>query len=304
MSNKPLVSGIIIFLNGEKFIEEAIESIFAQTYENWELLLVDDGSTDGSTAIALEYAQKYPEKVRYLEHDDHQNRGMSATRNLGIRNAKGEYIAFLDADDVWLPLKLEQQLKTMNSQRSAGVVFGPTQFWYSWNENPGNNKRDSMRKIGIEPNRLYYPPTLLRLLLQKKALTPATCSVLIRREVFEKIGGFEDVFQGCYEDQAFFTKVYLKIPVFVERECWDKYRQHGNSGCAVAEQRGEYHRFKTNPAHLTFLNWIEEYLSKQGVKDGEVWQALQKARWPYKHPVLYSFWHPFKRIRDSVRRRL
>ncbi|MDJ0799822.1 MAG: glycosyltransferase family 2 protein, partial [Calothrix sp. MO_167.B12] len=100
--DKHFISCIIIFFNaGEQFFIEAIESVFAQTYENWELLLVDDGSTDGSTEIALRYAQKYPEKVRYLEHKEHQNRGMSATRNLGIRHAKGEYITFLDADDVW-----------------------------------------------------------------------------------------------------------------------------------------------------------------------------------------------------------
>jgi glycosyltransferase involved in cell wall biosynthesis len=136
MNGKPLVSAITIFLNCEKYIEEAIESVFAQTYDNWELLLVDDGSTDNSTAIALRYAQEYPHKVRYLEHPDHENRGMSATRNLGIRNAKGEYIAFLDADDVWFPQKLEQQVATMHSQPEAEIVFGPTQYWYSWTSNP------------------------------------------------------------------------------------------------------------------------------------------------------------------------
>ena len=114
MSNKPLVSAIIIFLNAEKFIEEAIESVFAQTYENWELLLVDDGSTDSSTRIALRYAEQHHDKVRYLEHSGHQNLGMSAARNLGISHAKGAYLAFLDADDVWLPRKLEQQVAIMN----------------------------------------------------------------------------------------------------------------------------------------------------------------------------------------------
>src|SRR5437773_4242914 len=99
MTNKPLVSVIIIFLNAEKFIEEAIESVLAQTYDHWELLLVDDGSIDSSTEIALRYAEQYPGKVNYLEHEGHQNRGMSASCNLGIRNTKGEYIAFLDVDD-------------------------------------------------------------------------------------------------------------------------------------------------------------------------------------------------------------
>ena len=86
MSNKPLVSVIVIFFNAEKFIQEAIESVFAQTYDAWELLLVDDGSTDESLAIAQRCAKQYSGKVRHLEHAGQQNRGMSASRNLGIAN--------------------------------------------------------------------------------------------------------------------------------------------------------------------------------------------------------------------------
>src|SRR5262245_40809950 len=77
--NVPLTSVIIIFLDAAKFIEESIQSVLAQTYGNWELLLVDDGSTDGSTDIALDYVQKWPGKIRYFEHEGHINRGMSAT---------------------------------------------------------------------------------------------------------------------------------------------------------------------------------------------------------------------------------
>src|SRR6266508_1759684 len=101
MKNQPLVSVVIIFWNADRFLREAIESVFAQAHTKWELLLVDDGSTDRSTEIARTYAHRYPGTVHYFEHHDHQNRGMSASRNLGIRNAQGKYIAFLDADDVW-----------------------------------------------------------------------------------------------------------------------------------------------------------------------------------------------------------
>src|SRR5215217_4669680 len=132
MNSKPLVSVVIIFLNAEKFIEEAIESVFAQTYDNWELLLVDDGSSDDSSQIDLRYAERYPEKVRYLEHPAHQNRGMSASRNLGIRHAKGEYISFLDADDVWFAHTLEQQLAVLSSHPEAGMVYGSSLYWFGW----------------------------------------------------------------------------------------------------------------------------------------------------------------------------
>jgi glycosyltransferase involved in cell wall biosynthesis len=132
MYEKPQVSVIVIFLNEEQFLEEAIASVFAQSYARWELLLVDDGSTDGSTAIARQYAQQYPEKVRYLEHEGHLNRGMSASRNLGARHAAGKYIAFLDGDDVWLPNKLEQQVAILEVHPEAAMVYGPLRRWYSW----------------------------------------------------------------------------------------------------------------------------------------------------------------------------
>jgi GT2 family glycosyltransferase len=75
MNRKPLVSTVMIFLNEERFLPDAIASVLAQTYQNWELLLVDDGSTDGSTNVALRYAEQCAKKVRYLEHNEHSNRG-------------------------------------------------------------------------------------------------------------------------------------------------------------------------------------------------------------------------------------
>ena len=82
-----LVSVITIFLNEERFLEEAIQSVFQQSYTNWELLLVDNGSADASTRLAQRYADEDPDVVRYLEHEGHPNRGMSTSHNLGIRHA-------------------------------------------------------------------------------------------------------------------------------------------------------------------------------------------------------------------------
>jgi len=110
---KPIVSIITPFLDAQDFLQEAIESVIAQTYEHWELLLVDDGSTDKSTTIAQEYAAQYPNKIRYLDHENHQNRGKSTSRNLGIQQAKGSYITFLDADD---------QTTTVNSETRSVII--------------------------------------------------------------------------------------------------------------------------------------------------------------------------------------
>jgi len=113
MTPSGLVSVVIIFLNERRFMEEAIQSVFEQTYNDWELILVDDGSNDRSSDIARGYASRYPERIRYLEHPEHENRGMSASRNLGLEHGRGEFVALLDADDVWLPHKLERQVEVL-----------------------------------------------------------------------------------------------------------------------------------------------------------------------------------------------
>jgi glycosyltransferase involved in cell wall biosynthesis len=284
MSDKPLVSVIIIFLNAEKFINEAIESVFGQTYKNCELLLVDDGSIDNSTAIALRFAKQRAERVRYLEHTGHENRGMSASRNLGIRRARGEYIGFLDADDVWLPHKLERQVEILNAHREAGMLYGSPQLWHGWTGKLEDIQRDCLQEIGVPPDTVVSPPRLLTLFLARKAITPAPSDVLLRREIVERLGGFDDRFRGMYEDQVFFAKVCLKVPVVVSGECWSRHRQHRDSACSVWRRTGEYYSAETT---LNFLTWIENYLSRQGFKNSEVWNVLQTALWPCRHPFLY-----------------
>ncbi|MGH8001476.1 MAG: glycosyltransferase family 2 protein [Brasilonema sp.] len=302
---KPLVSVIITFFNtDEKFFIEAIESVFAQIYDNWELLLVDDGSTNESTAIALRYAQQYPQKVSYLEHEGHQNRGISSSRNLGIHNAKGEYIALLDADDIWLPQKLEKQVEILEAQPEAGMVFCSTLMWYSWTGKPEDANRNWIRVVGGQLNTLMKPPTLLKLLLQRKACTPGTCSVLLRAEVTREVGGFEESFRGMYEDTVFFSKVYLKVPVFVQSGYLDRYRQHPNSTCHLAEKAGYYHPSKPMSGDLIFLNWLEKYLVEQEVKDIEIWQAFKTALWPFRHPILYDLTRQMKQLVKLIVKRI
>lgn len=282
MNHQPLVSIIMIFFNEARFIEEAIASVLAQTYEYWELLLVDDGSTDGSTLIAQNYAEQYPEKIHYLEHENHQNRGMSATRNLGVSKAQGEYLAFLDGDDVYLPHKLEQQVTILNSQPEATIVYGRTMDWFSWTGNLEDSQRDVIAPLGIETNTLIKPPVLFNLILQRQASSPCTCSVLIRRKIIEEVGGFAESFRGLYEDQVFFSKILLKSSAYAVDECWDKYRRHPESCCSLAKKTGEYYY----SGRLFFLNWLEKYLTEQAIKNTEVWKALQKELFPYHHPIL------------------
>jgi glycosyltransferase involved in cell wall biosynthesis len=293
MDHKPLVSVIVIFLNAEEFISEAVESVFAQTYDNWELMLVNDGSTDASTEIALRFAEKYSDRVRYLQHEEHQNRGKSASRNLGIRNSKGEYIAFLDADDVYLPHKLEEQVPLLHAHPEAAMLFGRTWVWYGWTGKPEDIERDYMTEFPFPPNTLVVPPTLLIRFLISERYLPCNCSVLVRREIIDRVGGFEESFRKRRDDMAFNAKVYLEAPVLVADGCWDRYRQHPGSSRAVSIAAGQYDSYRA-----AYLNWLSGYLSKKGFKDTEVWRVLQKELWPYRHPSLHRL---SKRAQQFVR---
>ena len=283
---KGLVSAIIIFFNAEKFIEEAIESVLAQSYDNWQLLLVDDGSEDNSTKIARRYEKKYQPKVRCFEHDGHSNQGMSASRNLGLCHARGEYIAFLDADDVWMPHKLEQQVAILNSRPEAAMVYGRTLIWYSWSGEPEDEYRDHFFPLGVHPGTIVKPPELFLLILRNQVQTPTTCNAMLRHETFEEVGGFQVSFRGMFEDQLLFAKVCLKLPVFVSDECWAGYRQHSDSHSSIAERKGE-----VDSARFTFLNWITVYLSGQGINCPTVLKAVKREVWQYRHPHIHRlFW--------------
>lgn len=281
MGPEPLVSVTIIFFNAERFLADAVESVLAQTYGNWELMLVDDGSADRSTELALGYARTYPGKVRYLEHDGHRNQGMSASRNLGIRHSKGEYIGLLDADDVWLPYVLEQQVAIMKSYPEAAMVCSPVQWWHSWN--PEDIKPDSFQDLGVGGEALLMPPGLLAFFLQDERVVPGICSVLVRRKSLEQTGGFENAFRGMYEDQVFYAKICLEAPVFVANVCWSKVRLRGDSCTAVAARTGQYH-----PARRAFLRWLETYLVSEGIQDGEIWRILKRELWRYRHSNLLT----------------
>ena len=294
---EPLVSAIIIFLNGEKYLDEAIQSVIDQTYSNWELLLVDDGSSDRSTEIARSYAKLRPDKIRYLEHEGHQNKGMSATRNLGISRANGDYIGFLDADDIWLPDKLAEQMAIFKQHPECGMVYGRTQIWYSWTGDSKDTNKDHFYPLGVKANSVVYPPKIALLLLENKAQSPTTCNALFNRNVFDKAGFFLEDFKGMFEDAAFFCKVGLYVRTYVSDKVWAKYRQHDES-CSVlsaGSQDDERARYK-------FLKWFEEYLNSKKIYSIKLRWALYLEFFPYRNKYFHKFFiHPLHRTKRFLK---
>jgi glycosyltransferase involved in cell wall biosynthesis len=300
ITGNPKVTVVMIFLNAEEFMREAIESVIGQSYTGWELILVDDGSTDQSRPIAEEYARRWPEKVRLLQHPNRENRGISASQNLGISYARGEYIAFLDADDVWLPKKLEQQVEILNAQSQAAMVYGCTFYWYSWDENFQDANRDVLIDPGIAIETLVSPPLLIAKFLRGETPVPCPSDVLIRREAIRAVGGFEEEFRRIFTDQVLYAKLCLKFPVYVSGQSWFKYRKHSNSSVSIVKQGGQW-----QSARLNYLRWLEGYLSDQRVDDKTVWKALKAARWKCLHPRLarmpaHARYHA-RRLRERLR---
>jgi glycosyltransferase involved in cell wall biosynthesis len=232
--------------------------------------LPDDGSDGYQLTHCPHYAAQHPRRVRYLEHDGHRNRGASASRNLGSHAANGEYIAFLDADDVWLPRKLQQQVAILESHPEAGTVYGRGLWWYGWTGNPEDAKRDFMQDLGVQPDSLIRCPELLTLFLKNEDAVPSSFAIMVRREILERVGRSEEDWRSVYDDQVAFAKLALEAPVFVAGECWYRYRQHADSRCYLTFTAGQYHAVR-----LPFLVWLQDYLLKRGIKDEKVWEALK-----------------------------
>lgn len=264
------VSVVLIFLNAERFLAEAIESVRSQSFEDWELILIDDGSSDGGSALAKDYARE-DRRIRTFDHPGHANRGMSASRNLGASHATGEHLAFLDADDVWERTKLEEQVAALNRDPELALVCGALLYWHSWN--PAADKVDTLvLTAGIADRRLDPPKAaLLPYPLGKEA--GAGLDGLMRRSAFEAVGGFEEEFKGLYEDQVFLMKIFLSYPIFISGRAWLHYRQHDSSSCALASSNpAEYRRLRSR-----FLDWFDDYLRDRPAAP-EVRSALARAR--------------------------
>lgn len=294
----PAVSCIIIFLDEQRFLGEAIESVLSQSTADWELLAVDDGSTDQSSEIAQRYAKAHPRQIRYLTHPGRANRGMSASRNLGLRHIRGRYVAFLDGDDQWLPDKLEHQLGLFAQFPDAGMVCGSTLYWHSWEvprqapdrivatgELPGGGQ-------AVKLNALIGPPRLFRALYPLgRGASPSTSGLMARREMIEQGGGFVDRFTGLYEDQVFKIKAYLAAPVYVSDKVYDRYRQHSASTVALGDVTGV-----REARRLEYLEWLGAYLRQYRSRDLIGRFQLHWALLRFRFPRLRRVWLRVKPI--------
>lgn len=266
-----VVSVITIFLDEIEFLGEAIDSVREQDFTSWELLLCDDGSTDGSHELALRHAAE-DDRIRVLTHPDRENRGMSAARNLGLCHARGRYVAFLDGDDRWPTDKLRTQVAALDTRPAVALVAGASTYWRSWST--GDPSDDVVVPVGAPAGAVVEPPDLTTMLYPLgTGAAPCLCDLMVRRDVVEAVGGFEEQFRGLYEDQAFLLKVYLRHSVYIAEGSPSWYRQHPDSCVATATADGRYHALRRS-----FLDWLGEHLDQHDVHDPAVRLALGAVR--------------------------
>jgi glycosyltransferase involved in cell wall biosynthesis len=171
---------------------EAVESVFAQTYGEWELIVVDDGSADGTGEVLKEYGRR----LRYIYQ---ANQGVSMARNRGLELAHGEFIAFLDSDDLWLPEKLRLQVAFMDGHPEAQICY-TDEIWVRRGVRVNPKKRHAKYSGWIYPQCL---PLCI--------ISPS--SVLMRRGLFEQIGTFDPQLPVC-EDYDLWLRVAARFPIF------------------------------------------------------------------------------------------
>src|SRR5919108_312238 len=273
------VSVIVAFRDAGQHLEQAIASVEAQEHERLELILVDDGSTDASTRIARAAAERDPERVRYLEHPGHANLGKSSSRNVGLRAARGEYVVFLDADDLLLPGKLAHQAAILDADQGADALYGRTWYWDDL-----GHARERLSRLGVRWGRTYEPPGLLVRFLEQPGSVPCLCALMARRETLVRLGGFDESLQDLYEDQTLIAKLALQCRIRVDAVAGERYRQHEGSSTHRAIREGVYHPWRPNAARRRYLEWLERHSTGLGEPPTPLAPALPRAGRPYLPP--------------------
>ncbi|MDE5073206.1 MAG: glycosyltransferase, partial [Trichodesmium sp. St5_bin8] len=232
-----LVSVIVLCYNQAQYLTEAVESIVKQTYQNWECLIINDGSLDQTYQVAINLAKKYPEKnVRLIEKE---NTGVPDSRNVGIDSSSGKFILFVDADDKIHPNFITETLAVLQTNPQVGFVY------------------TDIQKFGFEEKiESYGNFNVKRFLSENQA--PVTS--LFRREIYEQVGGFKKVMNEGWEDWEFWISAYQKdwLGYRLEKP-YLYYRQH-----PIGSRQQKLHQNSVNLAvHKAIIIYLHSQLYNQ-----------------------------------------
>ncbi|MBI4845999.1 MAG: glycosyltransferase [Candidatus Omnitrophica bacterium] len=212
---KPLISVIIPAFNCVKYIRQTLDSALSQDYENFEIICVDDGSTDNTLNILREYSRKFPDKVNVLTQ---KNSGPAAARNLGIKKSRGEFVAFLDSDDIWLAEKLSLQSEVL--LRDKNIAFVHADFAYF------NDEEEEKKSEFCIAEKKKFSGDIFHALFKKNFIL--TSSVLARKEILEKTGLMDEGFRMS-EDYELWLRIAQGSKAGYVDKALVKYRKHSQS---------------------------------------------------------------------------
>jgi glycosyltransferase involved in cell wall biosynthesis len=234
-----LVSCIIPCFNSVKYIREAINSIINQTYGNVEIITIDDASTDETVNILSEYSSKI--NIKILVHEDKKNHGKSASTNLGLSISNGEFVAFLDHDDIWHPKKIEKQVAFLEQNKEIGLVYTNGIYMNDLEQETG-----PILPVSFEEKN--DPSSLLMNCYIKSA-----SQVMMRKTVIDNIGLFNETLIGC-DDHDMWLRTIEQYKIAYLNEVLFKYRIHDkqlsnnveiwNNGFHLLEQAKNRYAYK------------------------------------------------------------
>jgi glycosyltransferase involved in cell wall biosynthesis len=204
----PEVSIIIPTYNSAQYVVEAVESVLAQTWQDFEILVIDDGSTDETARVM----HRYEAPVRYIRQ---ANGGVAVARNRGIAESRGRYVAFLDADDTWLPHKLERQMETLRQQPHYRACYSAFTV-VDVDLNPLGISRRQRRELTLED------------LLTRGNIIGSICTVVCERALFDLVGGFDPALSQC-ADWDMWVRLAAQTEFLYVDEPLVTYRQHGSN---------------------------------------------------------------------------
>lgn len=279
-----LVSVIIPVYNREKTVLRAIDSVLSQTYKNVEIIVIDDGSTDNTENVINKIES---EKIRYLKNE--VNKGVAYSRNNGLKNAQGEYIAFLDSDDYWYPFHLKECIEAIekNEYSICSSLWDENYYGKAYNicQSPYFKKthRDSLKKelnVSVDDELWLFPESFYEYILKTDFYCYQINTIVMKKGIIDDIGFFDERFRAS-EDMDLCYRIFRKYPLLTINKSHFSYNYGYDNLWAFADREKDLRlftdeeknkmRFTTNQKIFFYKTLLERtsvddcFLDKQSV---------------------------------------
>lgn len=235
MKHKPDISIVIPCFNAEKTVGATLDSILAQSYQDYEVIAVNDGSSDATGDILGEYTDKFTGRLAIVSQ---VNQGQTVAKNVGTAHASGRFVAFIDSDDMWAPEKLSRQIEFLEHNSHVGLCY--TNGYYIDEQN------NRIEEVGVSPD--YRGRCFQKLLMGNNMVAS---SVMVRTEVLDKVGWFDEELRAC-ENWELWTRIAQSYEIDYIDEPLTYYRQHDDNMMRDIDKMRKYRLMVIEKNHLRY----------------------------------------------------